>query len=102
MKVAIDARALLPQATGIGTYTRAIARALAVEPEIILADEPTGNLDTATGDTILALLHDLNREGTTMVVITHDMTLAKRASRVVEVRDGRIISDGSRGAVDQG
>ena len=72
----------------------AIARALAMQPDVVLADEPTGNLDTTAGGDIMQLFTDLWQQGRTMVVITHDRTLAKRASRVVEVRDGRIISDG--------
>jgi putative ABC transport system ATP-binding protein len=72
----------------------AIARALAMQPDVVLADEPTGNLDTTAGGDIMQLFTELWQQGRTMVVITHDMTLAKRAGRVVEVRDGRIISDG--------
>jgi putative ABC transport system ATP-binding protein len=71
----------------------AIARALAMQPDVVLADEPTGNLDTTAGGDIMQLFTDLWQQGRTMVVITHDMTLARRASRVVEVRDGGIISD---------
>lgn len=71
----------------------AIARALAMEPDIVLADEPTGNLDTTSGSDIMGLFLDLWRQGRTMVVITHDMALARRASRIVEVRDGRIVAD---------
>jgi len=71
----------------------AIARALAMRPDVVLADEPTGNLDTTAGGDIMQLFADLWRQGKTLVVITHDMTLARRASRVVEVRDGRIIRD---------
>jgi putative ABC transport system ATP-binding protein len=76
----------------------AIARALAMQPDVVLADEPTGNLDTTAGGDIMQLFTDLWQQGRTMVVITHDMTLARRASRVVEVRDGRIISDGAAAA----
>lgn len=76
----------------------AIARALAMQPDVVLADEPTGNLDTTAGGDIMQLFTDLWQQGRTMVVITHDMTLARRASRVVEVRDGRIISDGEAAA----
>ena len=72
----------------------AIARALAMRPDVVVADEPTGNLDTTAGGDIMQLFTDLWQQGRTMIVITHDMTLARRASRVVEVRDGRIISDG--------
>ncbi len=68
----------------------AIARALAVKPSIILADEPTGNLDSARGDEIMKLLKDLNRQGITLVVITHDMSIAKQADRVVQIKDGRV------------
>jgi putative ABC transport system ATP-binding protein len=71
----------------------AIARALAMNPDIILADEPTGNLDTTSGSDIMSLFTDLWKSGRTLVIITHDPALAKRASRVVEVRDGVIISD---------
>ena len=71
----------------------AIARALAMNPDILLADEPTGNLDTASGGDVMGLFSELWKQGRTLVVITHDMSLARRAGRVVEVRDGRIISD---------
>ena len=71
----------------------AIARALAMQPDVILADEPTGNLDTSAGGDIMQLFAELWAQGKTLVVITHDMTLARRASRVVEVRDGRILRD---------
>ena len=72
----------------------AIARALAMQPDVVLADEPTGNLDTSAGGDIMGLFTDLWKQGSTLVVITHDMTLARRASRVVEIRDGRIVKDG--------
>jgi putative ABC transport system ATP-binding protein len=75
----------------------AIARALAMNPDIILADEPTGNLDTTSGSDIMSLFTDLWKQGRTVVIITHDPALAKRASRVVEVRDGVIISDHRNG-----
>ena len=67
----------------------AIARALAMKPDVVLADEPTGNLDTSAGGDIMGLFTDLWQQGSTLVVITHDMTLARRAGRVVEIRDGR-------------
>jgi putative ABC transport system ATP-binding protein len=76
----------------------AIARALAMEPDILLADEPTGNLDTSSGGDVMGLFTELWQQGRTLVVITHDMSLAKRAGRVVEVRDGRIIRDGAASA----
>jgi len=71
----------------------AIARALAMEPDIVLADEPTGNLDTSSGGDIMGLFGELWRQGRTLVVITHDMALARRTGRIVEMRDGQIVSD---------
>jgi putative ABC transport system ATP-binding protein len=70
----------------------AIARALVCEPALLLADEPTGNLDSATGDEIAALLGALHREGRTLVVVTHNEGLARRAERMVRLRDGRVES----------
>ncbi len=76
----------------------AIARALAMEPDIVLADEPTGNLDTSSGSDVMGIFTELWQQGRTLIVITHDMTLARRAGRIVEVRDGKIISDGEAAA----
>jgi len=71
----------------------AIARALAMEPDIVLADEPTGNLDTGSGSDVMSLLTELWGQGRTLVVVTHDQTLAKRAGRLVEIRDGLVVTD---------
>ncbi len=75
----------------------AIARALAVEPPLLLADEPTGNLDSQTGEGIMKLFTDLNQRGTTILVVTHNREVASHTKRVIEMRDGRIVGD-SRGA----
>ncbi|WP_211326753.1 ABC transporter ATP-binding protein [Micromonospora noduli] len=84
----------LPQQLSGGERQRvAIARALVNEPALVLADEPTGALDTVNGEAVLALLTDLNAEGTTIAVITHDRDLAARTPRQVEIRDGRIVAD---------
>jgi putative ABC transport system ATP-binding protein len=69
----------------------AIARALVTNPDLILADEPTGNLDTASSRDVLAVLHDLNEQGRTIIIITHDPEVAPVAKRTVHVRDGRLV-----------
>jgi putative ABC transport system ATP-binding protein len=71
----------------------AIARALVGQPAIVLADEPTGNLDQATGQSILALIDELHRSGSTIVVITHDHAVAGRMPRRVEILDGQVVAD---------
>lgn len=71
----------------------AIARAVVGEPPLLLADEPTGNLDSASGAAIVELLHELNQQGTTVVVITHDNELAAEFPRRISIRDGRILGD---------
>ncbi|MBT2488287.1 ABC transporter ATP-binding protein [Streptomyces sp. ISL-96] len=71
----------------------AIARAVVGEPDLLLADEPTGALDSASGEAVMALLHDLNKEGATIAVITHDTEIAERLPRQVRIRDGRVVAD---------
>jgi putative ABC transport system ATP-binding protein len=71
----------------------AIARALATRPELILADEPTGNLDSRSSLEIIALLHELHQKGNTIVVITHDPDIADEAQRLIHLKDGRIVED---------
>jgi len=68
----------------------AIGRALANNPEVILADEPTGNLDTKTGNEIMKLFKDLNKKGKTIILVTHDLDIMKYASKVLKIRDGKI------------
>ena len=91
--VGLESRAThLPSELSGGEAQRvAIARALVREPELVLADEPTGNLDSATEAEIANLLFSLTREGRTLVLITHDDSLSRRASRRVELRDGRLV-----------
>lgn len=71
----------------------AIARALAMNPDVVLADEPTGNLDTSSGSDIMSLFTELNSTGRTVIIVTHDLALARRASRIIEIRDGKIEKD---------
>ena len=74
----------------------AIARALANRPRLLLADEPTGELDQATGDQVISLLDRLHADGTSVVVVTHDPAVASRAHRLITMRDGRIVEDSIR------
>ena len=75
----------------------AIARAVSAAPPVVLADEPTGSLDSVTGASVLALLEELSRQGTTVIVITHDHAVAARARRRIEVLDGHVIADTAAG-----
>jgi putative ABC transport system ATP-binding protein len=71
----------------------ALARALATDPDVILADEPTGNLDTAAGEEVVNLFEELVAHGKTVIVVTHDLDIAHRARRIIRLRDGRIEQD---------
>ncbi|MFN8549623.1 MAG: ABC transporter ATP-binding protein [Candidatus Eisenbacteria bacterium] len=96
-KVGLGGRAehLPTQLSGGEMQRVAVARALANRPKVILADEPTGNLDTRTGKGILDLFDQLWREGVTVCLITHDLRLARRCSRVLKIQDGLLVWDGA-------
>jgi putative ABC transport system ATP-binding protein len=86
------------QLSGGEQQRTAIARALAGRPALVMADEPTGNLDSATGASLLELLRELHRDGTTIVIITHDLEVASAMARRIEIKDGRIIGDTPTGS----
>ncbi|MDE6506042.1 MAG: ABC transporter ATP-binding protein [Eubacterium sp.] len=94
-KVGLDKRMHhLPAALSGGQQQRvAVARAIAAAPPVILADEPTGNLDTRSTKDVMQILHNLKNEGRTVIVITHDNEIAEQAERVIRIRDGRVVED---------
>lgn len=75
----------------------AIARALVNEPSILLADEPTGNLDSVTGQEILKLFHKIHAQGNTIIIVTHDNDIAQQAQRIIQLKDGKIVKDERKG-----
>ncbi|MDR3314030.1 MAG: ABC transporter ATP-binding protein [Oscillospiraceae bacterium] len=85
------------QLSGGQQQRAAIARAVAARPPIILADEPTGNLDSKSGEDVMRILHELHEEGRTVILITHDNEIADEAQRVIRIHDGRIVEDIKRG-----
>ncbi|HEX7238732.1 MAG TPA: ABC transporter ATP-binding protein [Longimicrobiaceae bacterium] len=87
-----------PHLSGGEQQRVAIARALANRPKLLFADEPTGELDRRTGDEVIALFERLNADGATLVVVTHDATVARHARRVVEMADGVVVRDGRPGS----
>ena len=92
-----------PQQLSGGQQQRvAVARAVVTNPKLILADEPTGNLDSSNGEEVLELLNQLNGDGTTIIMVTHDQGHADHASRVVNMLDGRILSENVVGMNRQG
>ena len=80
------------QLSGGEMQRTAIARALVTDPALLLADEPTGNLDSANGDALLGVITELHERGQTVVLVTHDASIASRAQRIVRMRDGRIVN----------
>jgi putative ABC transport system ATP-binding protein len=83
-----------PQQLSGGQQQRvAIARAVVANPQLILADEPTGNLDSANGEEVLKLLEELNRDGTTIVMVTHSLAQAERANRILQLFDGHLVTE---------
>ena len=84
----------LPNQMSGGQQQRvAIARAVAAKPPVILADEPTGNLDSRSGKEVMQILHELHKEGRTVILITHDNGIAEEAERVIRIQDGKIVED---------
>lgn len=88
----------MPQQLSGGQQQRvAVARAIVADPKVILADEPTGNLDTANGDAVMELLRTVNASGTTLIMVTHSEAYAARADRVIRMLDGRLLDEATEG-----
>ena len=81
------------QLSGVQRQRVAIARSIVMEPDVLLADEPTGNLDTTSGNEVVKLIEELNLAGLTLIVVTHDRQMGERSNRLIELRDGKIIND---------
>ncbi len=94
--IAVRAKHLPSEMSGGEKQRVAIARALINNPKVILADEPTGNLDTATSHSIMTLFTELNKKGITVVIVTHEEDIASYTQRTIYVRDGKIIEDKKR------
>jgi putative ABC transport system ATP-binding protein len=90
------------QISGGQTQRVAVARALANAPQLILADEPTGNLDTAASANIIALLQKLHQDGNTIVIVTHNPEIAAQTGRIIEIRDGQIVHDNATKTAGRG
>jgi putative ABC transport system ATP-binding protein len=89
----------LPSQLSGGQQQRvAVARALVGDPNVLLADEPTGNLDSKNGEAVMTLLHELHRGGATIVMVTHDNRFARHAERTVHLFDGRVVDEATEGA----
>jgi putative ABC transport system ATP-binding protein len=96
MRIAHRARHRPQQLSGGQQQRAAIARAVVAQPKLILADEPTGNLDSATGEEVMQLLAELNADGTTIVMVTHSHPHAEHAHRIINLLDGGIVTESIR------
>lgn len=93
MEIAHRVKHFPPQLSGGQQQRVAVARALVTKPRVILADEPTGNLDSKNGEEVMKMLEELNREGTTIVMVTHSPSQAERADRIINLFDGKVVEE---------